>query len=690
MEVEAKDPRTGTHYQLRLLLVDTVGMGSEPGARLLSVLQQAIMRGMQLVRWGRHFYDPRKKFALPLYGLEIYPGYATSIRQYERGLMMSVELIHRVLYKDTCHQMMAEIRQQPGSYEKNVERTFIGMVVVSTYSEKTYRITGVEFNMTPASTFKQTDGTEITFLEYFLRTYNICIRDPSQPLLVSKPTARQRRHGLTDNLMLVPELSRWVGLTANMRQYPKLMDAVKDCVVLGPDKRIERLQEFNQRIRETPACRELLECWQLKIDDKLTDITCRVLEPETIILMTDGRGVSAGRSAAWNEAFVSNRMFLTFTLARWVVVCDIPATEAASMFVKQLLKSAKSIGFIINEPLYVYTRNISTAGFVDAVCQAAMLDPQLIMIVVPDDRPERYGAIKRKCCLHYAVPTQVIKMHTIRPHFGTYRSLGNVATKVAIQMNCKIGGIPWLTFSPFLRVMYIGFTVLRSRIDKSQAYGALVAMMHNLHSRKPTFFSVDDRVSTGESVYKCLADSLLKALQFYEIQHGPGEYPHHIIFYHDGVDHRQPEQGLKNVVATLKNTLRVVFDKTPYNPQLTVIGVDRRINTRVFRGYKNAQPGTIIDDHIILPERIDFYLVSQVPLHGTVTPTLYNVVHDESGLTMDQLQILTYRQTHLYYNRCFSLPIPAVCQYARKLAWFTAVHLHQSPLPKLNNVLYYL
>jgi hypothetical protein len=51
-----------------------------------------------------------------------------------------------------------------------------------------------------------------------------------------------------------------------------------------------------------------------------------------------------------------------------------------------------------------------------------------------------------------------------------------------------------------------------------------------------------------------------------------------------------------------------------------------------------------------LPERYDFFLISQSVRQGTVNPTSYNVVEDNSTLKPEHLQQLTYKLTHLYYN----------------------------------------
>merc|ERR1712013_498111 len=87
--------------------------------------------------------------------------------------------------------------------------------------------------------------------------------------------------------------------------------------------------------------------------------------------------------------------------------------------------------------------------------------------------------------------------------------------------------------------------------------------------------------------------------------------------------------------------------------KFTYIIVSKRINTRFFR--MNGKPsnppsGTVVDSDVTLPERYDFFLVSQSVNQGTVNPTSYNVVKDTSGLLPKHIQALTYKLTHLYYN----------------------------------------
>ena len=54
--------------------------------------------------------------------------------------------------------------------------------------------------------------------------------------------------------------------------------------------------------------------------------------------------------------------------------------------------------------------------------------------------------------------------------------------------------------------------------------------------------------------------------------------------------------------------------------KFTYIIVNKKINTRIMgkdgKGMSNPPSGTIVDDHVTLPERYDFFLVSQSVRQG--------------------------------------------------------------------------
>ena len=78
---------------------------------------------------------------------------------------------------------------------------------------------------------------------------------------------------------------------------------------------------------------------------------------------------------------------------------------------------------------------------------------------------------------------------------------------------------------------------------------------------------------------------------------------------------------------------------------------------------------------------------------GTVNPTSYNIILDESGWPPDKIQVLTYKLMHLYYNWPGTVRVvPAPCRYAHKLADLVGGSLKEEVNPELTQkyVLYYL
>ena len=58
---------------------------------------------------------------------------------------------------------------------------------------------------------------------------------------------------------------------------------------------------------------------------------------------------------------------------------------------------------------------------------------------VPTPRDDRYAAVKKLCCVEKPVPSQVINLKTI----SNEKKVNSVVQKVALQINCKLGGELW-------------------------------------------------------------------------------------------------------------------------------------------------------------------------------------------------------------------------------------------------------
>lgn len=224
----------------------------------------------------------------------------------------------------------------------------------------------------------------------------------------------------------------------------------------------------------------------------------------------------------------------------------------------------------------------------------------------------------------------------------------------------------------------------RSELTKNMFSGAMVASMDKYCTR---YFSTVSAHSNGQELSDHFAANVVKALRKYEEQNGVR--PSRIMIYRDGVGEGDIQYVMEHEVAAIRKALNEAYGK-PDLVKFAFILVNKRINARFFYNKNNPPPGTIVDDVITNPLKFDFYLVSQYVTQGTVSPTAYSVLHSTCGLAPDKIQRLTYKLTHMYYNWCGTVRVPAPCQYAHKLAFLVAQSIHKAPDGALESILHFL
>lgn len=131
------------------------------------------------------------------------------------------------------------------------------------------------------------------------------------------------------------------------------------------------------------------------------------------------------------------------------------------------MKVAGGISFEVRQPLTHFIRDDRPGTYSETLERILSKQiPQLVFCVVSNNRSDRYSAIKKKCCVDRPVPSQVCMFRTM-----THKSLSSIATKIAIQMNCKLGGAPWYVDIPLSGMMMIGFDVCHDTTMKNKDFG---------------------------------------------------------------------------------------------------------------------------------------------------------------------------------------------------------------------------
>jgi aubergine-like protein len=298
------------------------------------------------------------------------------------------------------------------------------------------------------------------------------------------------------------------------------------------------------------------------------------------------------------------------------------------------------------------------------------------------------------------------------------KRLSAVAQKIALQINCKLGGELWACKTPLKQLMVVGIDVYH---DKSRKMGSIAGVVASLNDSLSRYFSTVAIQKQGQEIIDALKIAFMQSLiRYYEVNNC---FPETVVVYRDGVSDSQMDTVAKHEGNQFRNTFKMGGEDssgdsssgsesdlrkrfrsvvpTNYNPRFVYIVVQKRISTRIMmrqdRGnnVENPPPGTILDHTVTRYEFKDFFLVPQAVNQGTVTPT-HMVVTDENypenepELSADIIQQLAYKLTHMYFNWPGTVRVPAPCQYAHKLCDLVGEHLKGQPSQTLNDKLYYL
>ncbi|KAM8716535.1 hypothetical protein ACLKA7_003416 [Drosophila subpalustris] len=317
-------------------------------------------------------------------------------------------------------------------------------------------------------------------------------------------------------------------------------------------------------------------------------------------------------------------------------------------------------------------------SYVDALRRNICGQTQIVVCICPTSRDDRYSAIKKICCSEIPVASQVINSRTL---FNEQKNR-SIVQKIILQMNCKLGGSLWSVKIPFKNVMICGIDSYHDPKQKSNSVAAFVASLNSSYTH---WYSKAVMQTKREELVNGLTSSFEMALKCYKKRNG--HLPDSVIIYRDGVGDGQLNLCSKYEIPQFE----AVCGKSV---KITFLVVQKRINTRFFldngRDFSNPSPGTVVDKSITRSQMYDFFLVAQMVRQGTVTPTHFVVLQDDSNYGPDIIQRLTYKLCFLYYNWPGTVRVPACCLYAHKMAYLIGQSIQRDTSSNLSEKLFYL
>ncbi|KAB5567837.1 hypothetical protein PHYPO_G00237430 [Pangasianodon hypophthalmus] len=645
------ESRFGEKVQITVTLTNELPPSSPVCLQFYNIIFRRILKILNMQQIGRHYYNPEDPLNIPQ-------------------------------HSETVLDFMASLRQCGDQrFVELCTKELVGVIVLTKYNNKTYRIDDIAWDHTPNNTFKKGD-TDISFKEYYKKQYGLQITDGNQVLLVS----HVRRMGPSGApppgpALLIPEFCYLTGLTDKMRNDFNIMKDLSTHTRLTPEQRENRLNRFISNMSKNASAQTALSTWGLSFENKLLNVTGRVLPAERIL-----QGARAFEynpwAADWSKEMRGLPLISSMPLENWLMFYTRRNADVAHSLLQTLNKVSGPMGIRMQRAGMIEYDDRQEA-LLRALQHNVGQQVQMVVVILPTNRKDKYDCVKKYLCVDCPTPSQCVVARTLsRP-----QALMTIATKIALQINCKMGGELWSVEIPLKHLMIVGIDCYHDTATGKRSIGALVASLNQGMSR---WFSKCVLQSRGQEIIDGLKVALQAALKAYFRYNKC--LPSRIIVYRDGVGDGMLQSVVSYEVPQIMQSIKAMGED--YAPKLSVVVVKKRIASRFFAlldaKLGNPPPGTVIDTEVTRPEWYDFFIVSQAVRLGSVAPTHYNVVYDSSGLKPDHMQRLTYKLCHMYYNWQGIVRVPAPCQYAHKLAFLVGQSIHREPSINLDDLLFYL
>ena len=105
-------------------------------------------------------------------------------------------------------------------------------------------------------------------------------------------------------------------------------------------------------------------------------------------------------------------------------------------FHEELLKQCSNFGMFVKRAKTLQLDNDKTENYISKIRSLPDNVQLVVAVFIGPQRADKYSAVKKLCCLEKPVASQVILQKTL----SNSKRLKAVVQKIALQINCKLGG----------------------------------------------------------------------------------------------------------------------------------------------------------------------------------------------------------------------------------------------------------
>jgi aubergine-like protein len=486
-----------TEYTVNVKLACQVTADDPESEALYKRFFSSLVRHEKLLTFRRNYFNT--KMAKKIDGIEVWPGFNTTINRFSFGTLLNLNMIHRVLRPNTAYEEIMRIRNNTKNQmevEIEIKNMFKGAVVLTRYNnDKTYIIDDVDFSKTPKTTFELKEGP-LSFIEYYEKKYGREIKDKNQPMLVHIDKKKNNA------IYLVPEFCFLTGLTDEMRSNFTLMKNLAQVTKPSAEQKLKEGIDLIESLLKSEKGIEESKKWNISIDPKPFEIKGRRLPAGNIVMATskfDALVEDIDRK-------IQQQMLVQPVIKDIKVLVTNKDAELAQTFVNNLHLASSTFKYEINKPDVIQLATTNFREWETAIRTKTTPNTMMVVLILPGakGKGQNYNELKRLLCTDCPIPSQVILSSTLKKDKG----LRSVINKVLIQICAKVGGEPWAIDNlPFTDkpTMVMGIDVYQSKGD---CYIGCSATFNQNFTKYFSTLKITTESGIVENIKSCVEESL--------------------------------------------------------------------------------------------------------------------------------------------------------------------------------------
>ncbi|XP_073982240.1 protein argonaute-2-like isoform X3 [Rhodnius prolixus] len=636
---------------------------------------------------GRSYFSPPPGQLIQLGGgLDLWYGfYQSAILGWKPFL--NIDVAHKgfptaknciEILKDLSEQVRSQLdpNYEPDRRALNDFKSFIKNLRIAyeiqkggSKQKRTYKV--LDLSTCPRNNRFKTDSGPVTVEEYFRREYNYRINYPLVPCI--ECGSKEKPISLPMELCRVLE-GQVVNKKLNEMQTRNMVRAA----AVGTDIRKRKIENSIRSVafNNDPCIKE----FGIFVDTNFTNVEARILDAPRLLYKQSERSVDKG---VWK----SGRFLKADPLSRWAILNTdrrVGMNKLQDLF-SSLQRNGKELGMEIDNPIIVVAeRPNEVENHFKAWKDKGI---QLAVIILPD-RGITYAKVKQIAEQQVGVLTQCLKSRTLE------KLSPSTVTNILLKINSKHNGInhniKCSVWEKYFNRPVIVFGADVTHPSPGQDGVPSVAAVAASYEPKAFAYNMEWRFQPPREEMICDLEEIVKKqlLEFYNRTNGLK--PEKIFFYRDGVSEGQFKKVLDVELQAIRRACKGLGGE--YQPSITFLVVQKRHHTRFFPQAKDADgrnknvpAGTVVDTTITHINEIDFYLVSHASIQGTSRPTKYHVLWDDSNMSEDDIEELTYYLCHLFTRCTRAVSYPAPTYYAH-LAAFRIRSYYEDQAINLNSL----